>query len=77
MTYFFWTYLVRGLGLLLVLPSLFPSMFINWFPGLEDRRIAWILFAVGVAVYIGASVVFQICKKRERTKKDAWEEDLK
>jgi predicted MFS family arabinose efflux permease len=52
-------------------------MFMNWFPGLEDRRIAWVLFAVGIAVYVGASIVFQICRKREKMQKDTWKEELK
>jgi len=77
MTYFFWTYLARIVGILLIIPSLFPSLFFNRFPGLEDRRIAWVLFGVGAAIYIVASVVFYILKKKETERKRAELEELK
>jgi predicted membrane channel-forming protein YqfA (hemolysin III family) len=76
MTYFFWTYLARFLGILLIIPSLFPSLFYNRFPGLEDRRVAWILFGVGVAVYALASIVFHILRKREQERKREQPEEL-
>jgi membrane protein implicated in regulation of membrane protease activity len=77
MTYFFWTYLARFLGLLLLVPALFPSLFINWFPGLQDRRAAMVLFAAGIAVYAVASIVFYILKKKERDRRNAEMEELR
>jgi len=50
---------------LLVIPAIFPVTFANWFPGLEDRRIGWVLFGIGVLVYIGASVAYAILRKKE------------
>jgi len=77
MTYFFWTNIARIVGILLIIPSLFPSLFFNRFPGLEDRRIAWVLFGVGVVVYAVASIVFYVLKKREQEQKRAEIEELK
>jgi len=77
MTYFFWTYLARFIGMLLVIPSLVPSLFYNRFPGLEDRRIAWILFGIGVTIYIVASVVFHIFRKKEQERRKAELEELR
>jgi predicted membrane channel-forming protein YqfA (hemolysin III family) len=76
-TYFFWTYLARAFGLLLLVPSLFPAAFLRLFPGLEDRRVAWVLFGVGISIYIIASIVFHIFKQRERRLKRAEMEELK
>ena len=77
MTYIFWTYLARFVGILLVIPSLFPSLFFNRFPGLEDRRVAWVLFIIGVTVYTVASIVFHILRKKEQERKKAEIEELK
>ena len=66
MNYFVATYLVRFVGILLIILSLFPSLFLNWFPGLEDRRATWVLFGIGVLVYAGAAIIFQILRKKER-----------
>jgi len=68
MNYVIATYLVRFVGILLVIPALMPITFANWFPGLEDRRIGWALFAIGVSVYIGASIAYHIFRQRERRK---------
>jgi len=50
---------------LLVIPAIFPVTFANWFPGLEDRRIGWILLCAGVLVYIGASIAYIILRKKK------------
>ncbi len=65
MNYVVVTYLVRFVGILLVIPAILPVTFANWFPGLEDRRIGWALFGVGVLVYIGASIAYAMLRKRE------------
>lgn len=66
MNYFVATYLARFVGILLIIPSLFPSLFLRWFPGLEDRRAAWVLFGMGVLIYAVAAIIFQIMRKKER-----------
>ena len=65
MSYVIVTYLIRFLGILLVVPAIFPVSFANWFPGLEDRRIGWVLFCVGTLIYIGASIAYAILHKKE------------
>jgi len=69
MNYVVVTYLIRFLGILLVIPAIFPVTFANWFPGLEDRRIGWVLFGIGVLVYIGASITYAILFKREAVRR--------
>jgi len=66
MNYVVATYLARLAGILFLIPALFPSWFISWFPGLEDRRTNWVLFAVGITIYIGASIVYRIFYKKEQ-----------
>ena len=70
------TYLVRFVGILLIIPALFPSWFQNSFPGLEDRRIGMVLFIVGVVVYIGASIAYHILRKKELARRRAEMEEL-
>ncbi len=65
MNYVVATYLARFAAILFIIPALFPSWFLNWFPGLEDRRISWVLFALGALVYIGASVAYYVLRKKE------------
>jgi len=65
MNYVVATYLVRFVGLLLVVPAILPVTFANWFPGLVDRRIGWGLFVAGIAIYIGASIAYHILRKKE------------
>jgi len=71
MNYVFATYLARLVGFLLLIPAIFPAWFINWFPGLEDRRASWALFAVGIAIYAGASVTYRIFYKKEQARRRA------
>ncbi len=68
MNYVVATYLIRFVGILLVIPAIFPLTFANWFPGLEDRRIGWVLFIAGVSIYIVASVVYHILRQKERAR---------
>jgi len=71
MNYVVATYLARFVGILLLIPAIFPTLFINWFPGLEDRRASWVLFAVGIAIYAGASIVYRIFYKKEQARRQA------
>jgi len=71
MNYVVTTYLVRFIGILLVIPAILPETFANWFPGLVDRRIGWALFAAGIAIYIGASIVYFILRKKELARRRA------
>jgi len=69
MNYIVATFLVRLVGILLLIPAIFPLGFISWFPGLEDRRASWVLFAVGIVVYAGAAVVYRILYRREQDRR--------
>jgi len=71
MSYIVATYLARFVGILLIVPALFPTLFINWFPGLEDRRASWALFAVGIAIYVVASITYRIFYKKEQAQRRA------
>jgi branched-subunit amino acid transport protein len=65
------TYLARFAGILFIIPALFPPWFINWFPGLEDRRISWVLFGLGALVYVGASIAYYVLRKKELARRRA------
>ncbi|MDR1811875.1 MAG: hypothetical protein LBQ87_03535 [Candidatus Fibromonas sp.] len=69
MNYVVVTYLIRFLGILLIVPAIFPVTFANWFPGLEDRRIGWVFFGAGTLVYIGASITYAILSKKESVRR--------
>lgn len=60
------TYVLRGLGFVLVLLSLFGhSLILNLLPGLEGQSINPIFYS-GIAVYVvGASIYFFINKKEK------------
>jgi O-antigen/teichoic acid export membrane protein len=76
MNYVVATYLARFVGILFLIPAIFPAWFINWFPGLEDRRASWVLFAVGIAIYAGASIIYRIFYKKEQARRLAEKEDV-
>jgi len=76
MNYIVATYLVRLVGILLLIPAIFPLGFISWFPGLEDRRASWVLFAVGITIYAGASIVYRILYRKEQERRRAEKEDV-
>jgi len=71
MSYIVATYLARFVGILLLIPAIFPVWFVNWFPGLEDRRASCALFAVGIAIYAGASITYRIFYKKEQAQRRA------
>jgi hypothetical protein len=76
MSYVVATFLARIVGILLLIPAIFPVWFINWFPGLEDRRASWVLFAIGITVYVGASIVYRIFYKKEQARRRVEMEDI-
>ena len=73
--YPFWTYAMRGLGILLLLPSLFYEQFLRWFPGLEDRRITFALFVAGVAVFMTAAIAHFLLHRRELSLREKEEKE--
>lgn len=77
MNYITWTYLLRGVGILLLLPSLFSEQFLRWFPGLEDRRITMALFIAGVCVFVLAAVAHFVLRQRELRQRAREERDEK
>jgi hypothetical protein len=70
MNYATWTYLLRAVGILLLLPSLFYDQFLAWFPGLEDRRVTMVLFVAGVTVFIVAAVAHFVLRRMELRRLD-------
>jgi len=60
-----WTYALRAVAILLLLPSLFYDQFLGWFPGLEDRRITMALFVAGVALFSLAAIAHFILRQRD------------
>jgi len=71
MKYVVATYLARFVGIFILVPALFPSLFIARFPGLMAPSVRGVLFGVGVVIYIGASVVYYILRKKERERRNA------
>lgn len=63
------TYVLRGLGFILVLLSLFGhSILLNLFPGLEGASINP-LFYSGLAVYLVGALIYFVINKKERAER--------
>ena len=63
------TYVLRGLGFVLVLLSLFgQSVILNVFPGLEGQSINPIFYS-GIVVYLVGAVIYFIVNKKLRAEK--------
>ena len=63
------TYVLRGLGFVLVLLSLFGhSVILNVFPGLEGKSINPIFYS-GIVVYLVGAVIYFIVNKKLRAEK--------
>lgn len=63
------TYVLRGLGFVLVLLSLFGhSLLLNLFPGLEGQSINPIFYS-GIAVYLIGAVIYFFVNKKLRAEK--------
>ncbi|MCF0225478.1 MAG: hypothetical protein HUK20_14520 [Fibrobacter sp.] len=60
------TYVLRGLGFVLVLLSLFGhSLILNLFPGLEGKSINPIFYS-GLAIYLVGAVTYFFINKKEK-----------
>jgi hypothetical protein len=68
------TYLARFAGILVLVPALFPDLFVAKFPGIISPSIRGTLFVVGVAIYAGASIAYYLLRKKEQERKN--ERDL-
>lgn len=63
------TYVLRGLGFVLVLLSLFGhSLILNLFPGLEGQSINPIFYS-GILVYLTGAVIYFFINKKEKAEK--------
>ena len=63
------TYMLRGLGFVLVLLSLFGhSVILNLFPGLEGTSINPIFYS-GIAVYLVGAVIYFFVNKKEKAER--------
>lgn len=63
------TYVLRGLGFVLVLLSLFGhSLILNLFPGLEGQSINPIFYS-GILVYLVGAVIYFFVNKKEKAER--------
>lgn len=63
------TYVLRGLGFVLVLLSLFGhNVILNLFPGLEGQSINPIFYS-GIAVYLVGAVIYFFVNKKEKAER--------
>ncbi|MCQ2101609.1 MAG: hypothetical protein MJY98_00090 [Fibrobacter sp.] len=63
------TYVLRGLGFVLVLLSLFGhSLILNLFPGLEGQSINPIFYS-GILVYMVGAVIYFFVNKKEKAER--------
>lgn len=63
------TYVLRALGFVLVLLSLFGhSLILNVFPGLEGQSINPIFYS-GIVVYLVGAVIYFFVNKKEKTER--------
>lgn len=63
------TYVLRGLGFILVLLSLFGhSLILNVFPGLEGQSINPIFYS-GIGVYLVGAVIYFFVNKKTRAER--------
>lgn len=63
------TYVLRALGFVLVLLSLFGhSVILNLFPGLEGRSINPIFYS-GILVYLAGAILYFFINKKERAER--------
>jgi hypothetical protein len=74
MNYVVATYLARFAGILVLVPALFPDLFIAKFPGIISPSVRGTLFIAGIAIYAGASIAYYLLRKREQEQKN--ERDL-
>ncbi len=66
--------ILRILGILFILPSLFFQTFLDWFPGLPDQA-NWGFLIVGVVCYLAGAVISNL-EKRKRDQSSELKEDL-
>ena len=63
------TYVLRALGFVLVLASLFGhSLILNLFPGLEGQSINPIFYS-GICVYLVGAVIYFFINKKEKAER--------
>lgn len=62
-----WTWILRTLGVLLLLPTIFADQFLRIFPGLEDPRIARVLFYAGISLFLSGAVLYYVFRRRPRS----------
>ena len=63
------TYVLRGLGFVLVLLSLFGhNVILNLFPGLEGQSINPIFYS-GIAVYLVGAIIYFFVNKKEKAER--------
>jgi len=58
-----WTWVLRGLGILLLLPTLFADQFLRIFPGLEDPRISRALFYAGITLFLSGAILYYFFRR--------------
>ena len=67
---FAWTYILRAIGILLLLPVMYPPPFLRVFPGLEDPRVMRVLLWAGVFIFMAGAISYFIIRSVQRKQRD-------
>jgi len=68
------SWILRGIGFLILLPVVYPPPFLRLFPGLEDPRAMRILLWLGMLVFMSGAALYFILRsikgKKQRDELD-------
>lgn len=68
-----WTWILRGVGLLCLLPLIFANQFVWYFPRMDDPRILKGLLWVGSALFISGAVLYHFVHKAAKKARESEE----
>lgn len=60
-----WSWILRGLGMLSLLPAIFPHYFLRMLPGLEPSHFQMLLLG-GTLLFVSGAVTYHIARKQEK-----------
>ncbi len=69
-----WTWILRGLGLLCLLPLIFANQFVWYFPAMDDPRILRALLWVGSGLFVSGAILYHVVRKRIKNKSEEFED---
>ena len=61
--YILWSWLLRLVGIIVILPAIMPGTFVGIFPGLEDPQIRTVLLYVGFGIFLTGAVSFFVVRQ--------------